>query len=497
VGIVVKQAFKGAFYSYLGVILGGVNVAILFPLLFTEEQIGLINILLTVSVISAQFSSLGAAGVINYFFPNFRNKENAHNSFFIFVILFASIGFFIFSVIFYFYGDIFLSTKDLNTSLQERYYLLLYPLTFFTVAFIIVDMFCSSTFNSSIGNLYKDVVVRIIISILIVLYYFKFISFGLFILLYTLNMATPVIALLVFMVKKGDVDFKLPKKSVYAIHIRKIFSVGIFYIISGLSDVLASYIDKYMISYYLGLRATGIYSITNYFGALTRIPRASIGKIGTPLIASLLAEKKYSELSLFLKKSSISQILLGVFIFINIWVNIDLILSMLPDSYICGKWVVFYISLSHIFYCFLGLGGVMLKVSTYYKTATIFTIGLGVMVIIFNLLLIPYLGITGAALSTALSKFIYVFFVLFFIKFKMKIKVFYIDSIKILSSGYVALILIEKLSLFNFEIQTIVDVVLNIVIKSFLVSFIYVVLLFITRFIKNINQVKSVLLTSR
>jgi O-antigen/teichoic acid export membrane protein len=490
-GIVIKQTLKGTIYSYLGVILGGINVAILFPIIFSEEEIGLINILITVSAISAQFASLGSAGIINYFFPQFRNKENAHNSFFLFISVFASTGLLLFTIVFFFFGDIFLTTQDANTTLQDQYYLLLYPLTFFTVGFIIVDMFSSSTFNSSIGNLYKDLIVRVIILILNILYFYGFIDFRYFMLLYTLNLATPVIALLVYMIKKGDINFKIPKWSVYLIHIKKIFSVGIFYILSGLSDILASYIDKYMISYYLGLRATGIYSITNYFGALTRIPRSSMGKIGIPVIAKLLHEDKYEELSKLLKKSSLTQIFMGIFIFINIWINIDLILSVLKPSYSEGKWVVFYISLSHIFYCFMGLGGVMLNVSKHYKTATLFTIVLGILVVVLNLLLIPKWGINGAALSTALAKGVYVILILIFISSKMKIKVIFIDSLKIVGCGIIAFLIITKIPLVDTSLHQYINVGINILIKSFLVSVVYITLLFISRFFKNIKQIKN------
>ena len=490
-GIVVKQTIKGAVYSYLGVILGGLNVAILFPIIFSEEEIGLINILITVSAVSAQFASLGSAGIINYFFPKFRNSENAHNSFFSFIALFAGIGFLLFTIIFFFWGDLFLSTKDVNTSLQEQYYLLLYPLTFFTVGFIVVDMFSSSTFNASIGNLYKDVVVRVVISILISLYFYGYISFKSFMLLYTLNMAVPVVALLIYMIKKGDVDFRLPKLSVYVPTLKKMISVGLFYILSGLSDILASYIDKYMISYYLGLKDTGIYSITYYFGRLTGIPRSSMGKIGTPVIAKLLNENKHGELSSLLKKSSLSQILMGSFIFINIWVNIDLILDVLPSSYAKGKWVVLFISLSHIFYCFMGLGGVTLKMSKYYKSATVFTILLGIMVVVFNFVFIPIWGINGAALSTALAKFIYVVMVIVYVAIKVKVRMMYWDSVKIMASALVALFLAHELPVFNPDINLYLNAIINICIKSGTVSLLFLVMLWGTRYIKNIKQVKA------
>lgn len=489
-GIILKQTIKGSIYSYIGVIIGGLNVAILFPIIFSEEEVGLINILITVSAVAAQFASLGSAGIISYFFPKFRNRENAHNSFFIFVSLFTSIGLLLFTVIFYFWGDLFLATKEADTHLQDQYYHLIYPLTFFTVAFMVVDMFSASTFNSVIGNLYKDVVVRVVILVLNILYLYHYISFNAFMLLYTLNLATPVIALLIYMVNKGDINFKWPKISVYAAHLKKITSVGMFYILAGFSEILASYIDKYMISYYLGLKATGIYSITNYFGALTRIPRSSMGKISTPILAKLLDEQNFSELSVLLKKSSLSQILMGIFIFINIWINIDLILGFLPASYTEGKWVVFYISLSHIFYCFLGLGSVMLQVSKYYKSGTYFTIVLGIMVVILNLLLIPLWGINGAAVSTAIAKLFYVLITLIFIGRKMKIQVVFFDSVKIVASGCAALYLVSFVSTVQTNMHEYVSLGFNLALRSGMVSLTFVVFLFLTRFIKNPKQIK-------
>ncbi|SMO62249.1 Membrane protein involved in the export of O-antigen and teichoic acid [Saccharicrinis carchari] len=490
-GVIIKQTFKGAIYSYLGVILGGINVAILFPIIFSEEEIGLINILITVSAIAAQFASLGSAGIIVYFFPQFRNRKNAHNSFFIFVSLFASIGFLLFTVLFYFWGDLFLITKEVDTHLQQQYYPLLFPLTFFTLAFIVVDMFSASTFNSAIGNLYKDVVVRVGILVLSILYLYHYISFNTFMLLYTLNLAIPVVALLFFMVKKGDINFQWPKLSVYATHLKKITSVGLFYILSGLSEILASYIDKYMISYYLGLKATGVYSITNYFGALTRIPRSSMGKIGTPVIAGLLNQQNYKELSVLLKKSSLSQILMGAFIFVNIWINIDLILGFLPPSYAEGKWVVFFISISHLFYCFMGLGAVTLSVSQYYKVGTYLAIALGIMVLALNLLLIPQWGINGAAISTAIAKFVYVVLTLAFIAYKLKIKVLFFDSLKIVVSSFFAWYLISYLPTIEYDMHEYLNLIFNLALRSGTVSLAFVFFLFLTRFIRSIKQIKS------
>ncbi len=460
-------------------------MAILFPIIFSEQQIGIVNLLITISAISAQFASLGVAGIINFFFPKFKNDKNAHNDFFNFAVLFAMLGLILFTIVFYFWGKDFMHSQSGDNYLQDKYYLLIYPLTVFSIGFIIVDYFSSSTLNSTIGNFYKDIVVRLVITILILLFYFSVIDFTVFIVLYTLNLAIPVVAIFIYLYKQGHVRFRKPEFSFYRPYLKKITSVGLFYILSGFNVVLAGYVDKFMINYFMGLKSTGIYSITNFFGTLTRTPRSSMGKIGAPVIARLFKENNIEELERLLKRSSVVQVMLGVYIFIGIWVNTDYILSLLPDSYNQGKWVIFYISLSNLFFCFIGLGGVMISVSKYYRFSTYSTIVLGVSVVILNYILIPVLGITGAALSTALANLMFVIFTLSVIYFKMKIKILYFDNLKIIISGFVAMFVSMQVVEFQIQSHEVFNTIYNIIIRSIIVSAIYFSLLYFNKVIKK------------
>ncbi len=437
-GIVLKQTIKGSIYSYMGIILGGINVAILFPIIFSEEQIGLINILITVSAISAQFASIGSNGIINYFFPTFNNKANAHHSFFFVISIISIIGFSLFSIFYFIWPEYFFFSKNNDSILIEQYGYLLYPLTFLTLAYTVIDTFSASTLNAVIGNLYKEVILRVNILLLCLLYFYNIIQFQFFIIAYIINMAVPVIAVFIYLLKNKHIGNKIPSFVKYQPYLRKMISVGIYYILTGLSNILATYIDKFMINAFIGLKDTGIYSITNYFGALVRIPRSSMGKIATPLIAEAIKNNDHKKLSYLFEKSTISQILVGSVIFLLIWSNINTFLNLLPPSYLQGKWVVFYISLSHLFTCFLGVGGLIVNVSKYYKYSTYSTIVLGALVVLFNFILIPLLGIVGAALATAVAKLFFVLIYLSFIQKKMKIKVFNINSLRIIPSAVIA-----------------------------------------------------------
>jgi len=101
-GIIIRQSIKGTFWSYLGVIVGFVTTAYLFPEYLEPETIGLLGLLLAWSRLFAQFSSLGFNGVTSRLFPYFRNKEKGHNGYLFIAFMVMLIGFILFLTAFWF-----------------------------------------------------------------------------------------------------------------------------------------------------------------------------------------------------------------------------------------------------------------------------------------------------------------------------------------------------------------------------------------------------------
>ncbi len=58
-GIIQKQTLKGSLYSYIGVVIGFLNMGILSPKIFTAEQIGLTQVMLATATILSQLGNHG------------------------------------------------------------------------------------------------------------------------------------------------------------------------------------------------------------------------------------------------------------------------------------------------------------------------------------------------------------------------------------------------------------------------------------------------------
>ena len=420
-GIIAKQTIKGSVFSYLGVVLGGINVAILYPRILSEDQIGLINILIALSAIFAQFSSLGINGVTNYFFHYFRNLSQRHHGFLSIIAMVSGIGFTGFLIVYGLFSEQILSTRAEDSVLLSEYGIYIIPVTFFTLIFIVVDVYAAAQRKSLIGTFMKDFVFRIVNLILILGLHLGFFGFADFLFLYTLALGLPPLVILAELGRKGHLSLRKPDKTLLHKHAGQMRSVGGYNILAGFGNMLVTYIDRYMINLFLGLAATGIYSVTNYVGTLVQIPRRSMGKIATPMLARLWAENKREELQMIYNRSSISQLLLGVYIFIGIWINIDAVFRIIPQNYESGKWVVFFIGMANIFRCLLGLGGLLITTSHHYKFRTYFTFLLGVLVIVTNLIFIPVWGITGAAMASAFSQLVFVALNMIFLFFRLGI----------------------------------------------------------------------------
>jgi O-antigen/teichoic acid export membrane protein len=92
-GIVQKDAFRTMLISYVGIVLGYVNKGILFLIILTTEQIGLVNLIISVGTLFAQFANMGTIYTTWKFLPFFKNEEKRHHGFLplILLIVFAGI----------------------------------------------------------------------------------------------------------------------------------------------------------------------------------------------------------------------------------------------------------------------------------------------------------------------------------------------------------------------------------------------------------------------
>jgi O-antigen/teichoic acid export membrane protein len=423
-GIIQKQSISGTIYSYLGVILGFVITALLLTHFLTTDEVGLLRVIVSYATLFAQFAGLGFTVVSVKMFPHFRDANNKHHGFLGLSLLIGMIGFVIAVIIYLLFQPVIIDQSQEKSQLFNQYFYYVIPLMFFTLLFNIFDTYYRVLYNAVKGIFYREVIQRIIILFVILIYYFQFIDFHWMVILYLLAMITPTLLLFISLIKSGQLHLKLELSFINRGLRNEMISVGFFSLMASFSGMLVMNIDILMINNMLGLSAAGIYTITFFFGTLILVPLRTMGKISSVVVAEAWKANDLYTIKNIYKKSSISLSVIGLLLFIGIWGNIDNVFHLIKPIYLPGKMVILFIGIANLFDIFLGVSSQIIVNSKYYKYLSYFLFGFAILIVLSNFLLIPVYGIVGAAIASMISKFIFNLVKYLFVYTKFKIQPF-------------------------------------------------------------------------
>lgn len=483
-GIVIRQSFKTLIITYLGLIIGYINTLFLYPLILSEEQIGLIRLLISVTFLFAAFASLGAINIPAKFFPYFDNKTEKHRGFLFLLFMLGTFGFLIFSILFVSAKHLIFSIYYSKAKLLTDYYYYFIPFTLIVLYYSIMDSYIVIQKKPVFPNFVREFLTRFMIAAGMVLIWLKIFNFQNFVIFVILIYLFGLFVLLVY-AEKLKVLFIKPDFLVFrSNYLKELLIFGGFVLFGNASSLLISNIDGLMLSAYKGLSATGIYTIAFFIATVIEIPKRSISQSVIPLVSEANKNEDTEQLNILYKKSSINQLIIGGLIFIGIWCNIDNIFNIMPNSsiYIQGKWVVFYIGISKLFDMATGINAEIVGTSKFYKLDLLFLILLGIVTVISNMIFIPIWGITGAAFASAISVLSFNSMRYFYILKKFKIQPFTSNTLKVLVIGAVTYILNAFLPPLN-------SLYFDIILRSLLIFIVYSGLVLLFKTSEDLNNI--------
>ena len=485
-GVIQKQSISGTIYSYLGVVLGFITTGWLFPRILSTEQVGLLRILVSYSVLFAQFASLGINSVSVKLFPYFRDPKKKHHGYLGLTLMVGLAGFLLSTLIYLLLKPMFVARAAGKSSLFIDYFYYVVPLILFTLLFSLFDTYYRVLYNAVKGIVYKEVVQRLLILAAILLYFFKLIDFQWLVILYVLAFISPALFLMGTLIKdkmfyvKPDFAF-IDKKMA-----REMLNVAFFGILASFSGVLVLNIDVIMVNQYLGLAAAGIYTIAFFFGTLILVPSRTMGKISSVVIADAWKTDDRKTIMDIYRKSSLSLSVIGFLLFIGVWGNLDNIFHIVGKDYTAGKYVILFIGLANLSDLFMGVSAHIILNSKYFRWLSYLLFVFAFLLIVTNLLLIPRFGITGAAIASLISKYIYNGLKFIFLYRKYKFQPFSYRHILIVIFAFTAWYLSTFIPAFD-------HFIVDLIIRSTVIGTLFLVPVYFFKISDDINQkVRSV-----
>ena len=474
-GIIRTQSIKNSINLYIGIIFGAINTILVFPFVFVEnpQYWGLLQLLVSYSIIISSFSHIGTPHILIRYFPIFKDKAKLIS----FSFTLTLIGFLLFLIVFFSFKPLYIDYINDDPLLLE-YFFLVVVLVFSTIFFDLLNSISRSHLDSSTPIFLNDVLIRLITFLLLLVYHFKLIDFKLFIYLYVASYCLKLIILFFIQIVKK----RIPVLISWNWHeVRELLRYGLYVILGSGAAILVSRVDIIMIEYYLNLEYVAFYGLAFFIGSVIKVPARSVTSISSPLIASAFKENRLDKVLEIYKKTSINLLIISSLMFLLIWLNIDDILHILPEKFQYGKYVVLFIGLSQVVNLACGLNGLIIINSKYFKADLLFNVVLLTFVVITNILLIPKMGIDGAALASLLSIIIHNIIKLIYIYVKIKIQPFDFQSIK--------LFLISVLVYFIIQLTPMIDnSILSVILKTILVLSIFIPLVISMKISNDIND---------
>ncbi len=427
-GNIRKQTIISSLLIYVGFLIGAFNIYMYTRTgngSFLPEQYALTRVFFDFSQIMLAFGSLGIIPVIYKFYPYYSdNLEKDQIDIITWALLLSLLGILFVLLIGYYGKPLFIRKYSERSGLLIDYYAWLFPCFIGVLLFSITESLSWALHKSVLSNFLKETLMRMITTVLIFLFFFKLISFDVFVYLFSLQYLVIFIILLVYLLRSGQLHLTFKVSIVTKKYWRKIVSMQLL-IFGGTSiAAIATTIDTLIIASLKGLATAGIFVYAQYAANLIQVPQRSITAISAGVLSRAWKDKNYTEIQRIYSRSCINLLLMALFIFGNIWLNLVPAMQALhiQKAYSAGMGVVFVLGMVRIIDAGTGLNAMVINTSTFWR----FDFYSGVILLAFRLPLTYYLikkyGIIGSAFAelTAYSIYNYIRFEFLRRKFNMQ-----------------------------------------------------------------------------
>jgi len=471
VGVIKRQGIKNTIITYIGILIGAINIIFIQPRLLSLEELGLTRLLYDFSYMIGIAIPLGLPNIIVKYFPFYRDSEKKHNGFAGFILAVFFIGFIISSFCLLTFKPIITDYYIEKSGLFVKYFSFIIPFTFIVSAITVTTAYCQSLFKSTVPSFLNDICLRLGTILITVLYFNELISLNTYVYFFIGLYAIELIVIIGYILLVDKISF-IPDKELFKQYSgSKMVKFGLLLCLASFSSIGLRKVDVL----FLGTTSLGlvaVYTTAIFIASFIEVPLGALERISHTKIADNFAKENFVEIEKIYKDSVKYLLLIGglLFIGINACTKYVYQIGHLHDSYIQCIDVVYIVGIGTLINISTGINSAIMFYSKYYVLGTVFLVITLAITVFLNLVLIPIYGIYGAAIASALASFIFNFIKFFFIYQKFKFQPYTLKSLYIL----LLIVVCSCVTYFLPEINS--NPFINLIFKGGVVSFIYVII---------------------
>lgn len=430
-GVIAKQSIRGTIVTYLGVAVGFVTTFFVITRFLTAEEIGLARVLIDASTLFIGLAQLGTSASIIRFYPYFTTRTEQgvqERGFFFWTMLVPLVGFVLIGLLFVgcyaplsrWFGE--------KSPLFVNYYYFVLPLAFCMLYQTVFETNANVRMHIVVPRAVRELLTRVGLLVVYLLFAFDILTLDGFVWALIGVYALAALCNAVYLFSLGGISLKpdLAYLRENKALVRKYMLYTAFLIISAVASVLAPTLSSFFITAQMGLSYTGIFAIATYMAVMVSIPYRSLTAIASPQLSQAIKNNNRDEISTLIAQVSSNLLLIGGMILAAIWVNIDLIFTILPngETYAVARQTVLLLGLAQLLLATFSFAFTALNYSRYYPLTLLFSFILTVIALVLNNWLIPRWGMNGAAAAGLIAQAVYFSLIILTVRLTLGCRIF-------------------------------------------------------------------------
>lgn len=424
-GVIQKQSVKSSLIIMMGFALGAINILLIAPKVLSANELGLTRVITDVGLTLATFSTLGCVSVIYKFFPFYKSYLPAKkNDLPLITLLVCLTGFILSSGIGYLLRNVVIRKYSDKSPLFVEYSYLVYPFCLFMLLYMWLESFSWSFQKTVLSNTLKEVLPRMLFTVLLLLIGMRAINLPVFMDIFSLSYLLPSILLFILLGRNNDFRLVTTISPVTRRLKFRMSNFGLYMFGAQFLNLLSKTSDTFIITAKAenGLTDTAIFALATYIVTLMEIPQRSINAISVPIISESWQKKDMANIQHIYNRSVSNLLTIGLVMFALLFLNAHDMAGYLGKDYKGIEGVVFLLGLAKLLDLGTGANGQIIGTSSYWRVDFITNVIYTILAIPLNYVLISSYGLMGAAYANLGSQVVYnlIRYVFLWYKFKLQ-----------------------------------------------------------------------------
>lgn len=402
-GIIKRQSFKTTVIHFTGVTLGMIFLNFIFPHIILPEYLGLIGLIQGLVIVFSSITILGLPHLLVRQAGSWKPAQT--KGFHSFSTLMITAAVVLFAMLYLFFQKEIIAYYGSKSVLFDQFFYLVIPLVLIYSWYQYLEMYSLVNLRTAVPTFIKEILFRVLIIVALLLIYYNLLSYTSMSWIFMAIYFIPFLVLLLYTIGVHEFSFGSLKSywNQVATDRKEEFIYAGYMLVLVLTTNLMIFVDSLMLPAYLGLSQLAIYLRPQVLGNLVNIPYRAVAVISHPILRSKILNEEWDDLRSLYKSISLNLYLIGTVLAVSMLCNVDAIFNLLPPSYHIAKSILYIITLARLLDMAFGLNSELLIQSQFFKMNVYYSAVSMLLGILLNLILIPQLGMSGAAWGVFLS----------------------------------------------------------------------------------------------